>query len=104
DSRPASVADPAGTPVLFRRMIASVKGRKRVSGVELTDRTHIDCDAIAVSGGWNPIVNLLCHRGDKPRWNSAIAGFVPGVRNGGFVAAGSAAGKMLLSECLADGA
>ena len=81
DSRPASAADPAGTPVLFGRMIAGVKGRKRVSGVELTDRTHIDCDAVAVSGGWNPIVNLLCHRGDKPRWNSTIAGFVPGTTN-----------------------
>jgi heterotetrameric sarcosine oxidase alpha subunit len=104
DSRPASEADPAGTPVLFARMIAGVKGGKRVSGVELTDHTHIDCDAVAVSGGWNPIVNLLCHRGDKPRWNGAIAGFVPGATSGGFVAAGSAAGKMLLSECLADGA
>ena len=57
-----------------------------------------------MSGGWSPIVNLLCHRGAKPRWDAEIAAFVPPISNEAFVAAGSAAGKMLLSECLADGA
>ena len=57
-----------------------------------------------MSGGWSPIVNLMCHRGAKPLWNESIAGFVPPDVGSAFVAAGSAAGHMLLSECLADGA
>ena len=46
----------------------------------------------------------MCHRGAKPKWDERIAGFVPPDAGDAFVAAGSAAGKMLLSECLADGA
>lgn len=104
DNRSGSKADAGGTRVLFGRMIAKVSGGKSVSGVELTDGTEIKCDAIAMSGGWSPIVNLTCHRGAKPRWSSEIAAFLPPEANDAFVAAGSAAGKMLLSECLADGA
>ena len=104
DSRAASEAQAGGTPVLFGRMIADVAGGKTVSGVTLTDGMRIACDTLAMSGGWSPIVNLMCHRGAKPRWSDAIAAFVPVQTDGAFMAAGSAAGKMLLSECLADGA
>jgi methylglutamate dehydrogenase subunit C len=104
DSRIASTADAAGIPVLFGRKIVAAAGRRGVSGVELTDGTRIECDTVAMSGGWSPIVNLLCHRGAKPLWSDDIAGFLPPQASGAFVAAGSAAGKMLLSECLADGA
>jgi len=104
DSRKDAKADAGGVPVLRGRMIANVGGGKGVSGVELTDHTHIPCDTVAMSGGWSPIVNLMCHRGAKPLWNARIVGFVPPEVGGEFTAAGSAAGKMLLSECLADGA
>ncbi len=104
DSRKDAKADAGGVPVLRGRMIANVNGRKGVAGIELTDHAHINCDTLAMSGGWSPIVNLMCHRGAKPGWNARIAGFVPPEVGGDFVAAGSAAGKMLLSECLADGA
>ena len=104
DSRPNSNANAAGIPVLFGGKIKAVRGGRKVSTVELTDRTIIKCDAVAVSGGWNPIVNLMCHRGNAPQWDAHIGGFVPPVVEAPFVAAGSAAGKMLLSECLGDGA
>ncbi|MGQ0483757.1 MAG: sarcosine oxidase subunit alpha family protein [Hyphomicrobiales bacterium] len=104
DSRKDAKADAGGVRLLRGRMIANVRGGKGVSGIELTDHTHINCDTVAMSGGWSPIVNLMCHRGAKPSWNARIAGFVAPDVGGGFVAAGSAAGKMLLSECLADGA
>ena len=81
-----------------------MKGRKGVTGVELTDHTQIACDAVAMSGGWSPIVNLACHRGARPRWDESILGFVPPDVGPAFIVAGSAAGRMLLSECLADGA
>ncbi|MGL4296633.1 MAG: sarcosine oxidase subunit alpha family protein, partial [Aestuariivirga sp.] len=104
DARPDSKAEAAGVPVLRGRLIADVKGRKGVTGVELTDHTQIACDAVAMSGGWSPIVNLACHRGARPRWDESILGFVPPDVGPAFIVAGSAAGRMLLSECLADGA
>ena len=84
--------------------IINVKGGKGVKSIDLADGTHFNCDAVAMSGGWSPIVNLMCHRGDKPVWNEAIAAFTPPDVGPQFLAVGSAAGKMLLSECLATGA
>ena len=104
DSRKESKADSDGVRVLRGGAIVNVTGGKRVTGVELADHRSISCDAVAMSGGWSPIVNLMCHRGAKPAWDERIAGFVPPNVGDAFVAAGSAAGKMLLSECLADGA
>ncbi len=104
DSRKESLADASGVRVLRGGMITNVTGGKRVTGVELADHRGISCDAVAMSGGWSPIVNLMYHRGAKPKWDERIAGFVPTNVGEAFVAAGSAAGKMLLSECLADGA
>ncbi len=57
-----------------------------------------------MSGGWSPIVNLMCHRGAKPTWEEKIAAFVPPDVGEAFVAAGSAKGSMLLSDCLTEGA
>ena len=104
DSRPGSKADASGIKVLLGQTITKVLGGKIVSGVLLADGSTLKCDTVAVSGGWNPTVNLMCHRGSKPRWDAEIAGFVPPMTSDAFVAAGSAAGKMRLSECLADGA
>jgi methylglutamate dehydrogenase subunit C len=83
--------------------VLNVKGGKGVSYIE-TNKGKIPCDAVAMSGGWSPIVNLMCHRGSKPIWNEAIAAFTPPDVGAEFTAIGSAAGHMLLSECLADGA
>jgi methylglutamate dehydrogenase subunit C len=83
--------------------ILNVKGGKGVTYIE-TPNGKIPCDAVAMSGGWSPIVNLMCHRGAKPIWNDNIAAFTPPDVGASFTAIGSAAGQMLLSECLADGA
>jgi len=86
------------------KAIADVTGGKSVKSVALADGGHVACDAVAMSGGWSPIVNLMCHRGAKPRWDEKIAAFVPPEVGEAFVAVGSARGSMLLSECLAEGA
>ena len=104
DSRKESKADAAGVPVIRGRMVSDVTGGKGVKSVHLTDGAHINCDAVAMSGGWSPIVNLACHRGQKPKWDANLLAFLPPDNGSAFTVAGSAAGKMLLSECLADGA
>ncbi|MFT3988210.1 sarcosine oxidase subunit alpha family protein [Aestuariivirga sp.] len=104
DTRADARAEAGGIPVLRGRTISDVKGGKGVASIDLDGHSHIPCDTVAMSGGWSPIVNLMCHRGAKPRWDEKISGFVPPDVGEGFVAAGSAAGHMLLSDCLSDGA
>ena len=104
DSRKESKADAAGIPVLRGALVADAVGGKAVKSVHLADGTHINCEAVAMSGGWSPIVNLACHRGKKPVWDANLLAFLPPDNGPAFTVAGSAAGKMLLSECLADGA
>jgi methylglutamate dehydrogenase subunit C len=103
DSRKEPGCDAGGVPVIRGGVIVNVRGGKRVANVELANHRTISCDAVAMSGGWSPVVNLMCHRGAKPKWDERIAGFLPPSVGDAFVAAGSAAGRMLLSECLADG-
>ncbi|MCX7349080.1 MAG: 2Fe-2S iron-sulfur cluster-binding protein, partial [Alphaproteobacteria bacterium] len=104
DSRNDSKADAAGTSVLRGALVADAVGGKAVKSVHLADGTHINCEAVAMSGGFSPIVNLACHRGKKPVWDAKLLAFLPPDNGEAFTVAGSAAGRMLLSECLADGA
>ncbi|MFS8037907.1 sarcosine oxidase subunit alpha family protein [Xanthobacter sp. AM11] len=60
-------------------------------------------EALGVSGGATPNVNLACHMGGKPRWQEDIAAFVPGALPPGMAVAGAVAGRGTLARCLADG-
>ena len=100
----AAVKDAAGVPVIMGAVVMDVKGGRKVSSALLSDGRTIPCDAIAMSGGWSPIVNLACHRGARPRWDETLAAFLPPETGQGLAVAGSANGAMLLSQCLADGA
>ncbi|OUR75439.1 hypothetical protein A9Q83_18675 [Alphaproteobacteria bacterium 46_93_T64] len=108
DSR-LEISDPdlGEVPVIRGAVITDVKGGKEITSVEYSagkGSQRINCDFVAMSGGWNPIVHLACHRGKKPVWSEDIAAFVSPDVGEGLVAVGAAAGKFLLSECLADGA
>jgi len=63
----------------------------RVSGeVEL-----LNCDTVATSGGYSPVVHLAAHTGVRPVWRDDILGFVPGQTTAvfeGFGVVGAAAG------------
>ena len=65
---------------------------------------RLACDALAMTGGWNPSVHLACHLGGRPQWDAARAAFVP--RPGmvpGMDAVGAAAGDFSTAACLAGG-
>ncbi len=74
----------AGIRVLTGKAIAKVKGGKRVTGVTICAQAgegavqeEIACEAVAMSGGWSPVVHLWSHCGGKLIWDDGISAFVP---------------------------
>ena len=113
----AEAARAAGIPVMEGRAIAEVRGRARVKSVLVTTQKgagkageEIVCDAVAMSGGWSPVVHLWSHCGGKLLWDEAAALFRPdpdraptGADGAPFVlTAGAASGALALDSCLAD--
>ncbi len=65
----------------------------------------IRVNALGVSGGWNPNVNITSHHRSRPEWREDIAAFVPG--SGGpahLIAVGAAAGQFSTHGALKSGA
>ena len=89
----ARVTGTKAGPVLRAITVAMRSGSER-----------IEADALAISGGWNPDVGLTCHHGGRPIWSEHLAAFVPGQTPPGLTVVGAANGRMLLRECLAEGA
>jgi sarcosine oxidase subunit alpha len=89
-------------------VVVDTHGSHALRGVEIAEadgaRMRVDCDLLAVSGGWNPTVHLTTHLGSKPVWNERIAAFVPGPPPPGMSVAGAAGGDFALSDALAAGA
>ncbi|MDX2484191.1 MAG: sarcosine oxidase subunit alpha family protein [Pseudodonghicola sp.] len=99
------------------RAIAKVSGGKRVARVAICAQEgqgnaleEIACDALAMSGGWSPVVHLWSHCGGKLTWDEAGAMFRPdaaraptGADGQPFVlAAGAANGALTLDAALVD--
>ncbi|MDP4032617.1 MAG: sarcosine oxidase subunit alpha family protein [Pseudorhodobacter sp.] len=97
--------------------IAKVKGGKRVTGVAICAQAgegavleEIACDAVAMSGGWSPVVHLWSHCGGKLAWDAAQAHFRPDAArpplthdgSAMVLAAGSANGETSPDKVLAD--
>ena len=74
--------------------------------VQLADGSMrpIHCEALGVSGGWNPNVHISSHQRGRPEWNTKIAAFIPG-KNGpdGLTAAGAAVGVFSTAGALESG-
>ena len=64
----------------------------------------LDCDLLVVSGGWSPVVHLHSQRQGRLRWDDALAAFVPDGEVADQQVVGSAAGAVLLGDCLVQGA
>ena len=79
DTRPdASLVEDC--PVFLNARITKTQGRhalRHVSGTHQNGAFAFDCDVLAVSGGWNPLVHLTCHMNGRPRWEASLAAFVP---------------------------
>ncbi|MEO0989665.1 MAG: sarcosine oxidase subunit alpha family protein, partial [Pseudomonadota bacterium] len=91
-------------PVISGAQITGVTGRMGVRKIRVEGKgatQHIACDAVAVSGGWNPTVHMTSHMGGRLVWRDDIAAFVPRENAvPGLVAVGSATGAYSTAEVL----
>lgn len=77
--------------------IVPLKGDIKSSGVE------VECDLVCISGGWNPTIHLLCHCGDRSKWDGEICSYVMVSLRSGVHVVGGAAGTFNLQEIFRDG-
>jgi len=65
--------------------------------------TELPCDLLALCGGFNPVVHLDCHTGDKPVYDEEIRAFVPTTSAANRHAAGSLLGYAHWQGCVTSG-
>ena len=106
-----------GLVVLPAHSVTAVNGRKGVrsarveplsglasSGAAGSSRGIVlDCDLIAMSGGWNPRIHLHSQSGGKVVYDPQSASFLPGASLQASRCAGSAMGMSGLPDCYASG-
>ncbi|HBO7074149.1 TPA: sarcosine oxidase subunit alpha [Pseudomonas aeruginosa] len=101
-----------GMRVITGSSVIEARGGKRVSGAKVaridlqamraSGGEWLDCDLIASSGGYSPVVHLASHLGGKPEWREEILAFVPGEGLQKRICAGAVNGVFGLAEVLAD--
>jgi len=108
DSRAdASFAYQGKARVIRSGVITDASGGKSLKSIDIVGGGKVETlavDALAMSGGFSPIINLACHRGGKPQWSDAHAAFLAPSGLMGIEISGAAAGSASLSDCLAAGA
>ena len=114
DPSPALVdeATRAGLQVLAGHTVTDVEGGRGVVTVGAMPHDGasafgsvkwLECDLLAMSGGWNPAAGLYSQSGGKLRFDDEKACFVPGTSAQAEISAGSCNGAFALQECLAEG-
>ncbi|TSD86857.1 sarcosine oxidase subunit alpha family protein [Mycobacterium sp. KBS0706] len=105
----------AGLPVYAGHAVVGTSGRLRVNEVRLMPlaadgqsvrrgaETTISCDAVAMSGGWNPVLNLQSQSRGRLRWDEARSTFMPGQSFQAERSAGGCAGTLRFAEALQEG-
>ncbi|GGE48678.1 sarcosine oxidase subunit alpha family protein [Actibacterium pelagium] len=96
-------------PLFKGAQVVGAKGRLGLKSIStrLSDGSlkSFECEALGVSGGWNPNVSLTCHQRGRPTWHDDIAAFVPGgTLPVGMSVAGAANGDMTTHSALQSGA
>ncbi|MDG3578234.1 sarcosine oxidase subunit alpha family protein [Rhizobium sp. YJ-22] len=108
DSRPEGGIHYAGAARIVRGgVVRDAHGGKALTSITIaaggkTERLRVD--ALAMSGGFSPIIHLACHRGGKPHWSDEKSAFMAPSGLQGLSLIGSAAGIDGIAACLEDGA
>jgi sarcosine oxidase subunit alpha len=113
DTRPQRAAIHLGTALnagiecLFNARIQQTAGYRHLRNItvytETGDRRTIACDALAVSGGFTPLIHLASHRGIKPAYDASSSTFLVKSLPAGWYAAGGVNGALDLETTLAQG-
>ncbi|MGE4218949.1 MAG: sarcosine oxidase subunit alpha family protein [Alphaproteobacteria bacterium] len=105
----------AGIPVLQGYAVARTGGARRVRSAAVRRLSpdgrgwqgpmrHLDCDLIAMSGGWQPAVHLFSQARGSLEWREETGIFVPGTGPEIVRPVGGVNGVSTLIGCLAEGA
>ena len=107
-------AEAAGINVLSSHAVIGTTGGKRVTGVKVApldssasriygSGESLDCDLVAMSGGWSPTVHMLSQARGKLAWSDELGCFLPAEQPRGMACAGAANGRFGLAGCLVEG-
>ncbi len=110
----SELAEASGLPVLTDHAVVETEGGKRLKRVRVAPLDGqgkqvfgggdlIDCDLLAVSGGWNPSVHLHSQARGKVVWNDELGCFLPGDVPQAVRSAGACNGAFGLASCLSQG-
>jgi len=104
----ATNAKEAGLRVETGILPMKARGRHTVSGLDLqrADGSFVEtveCDCIAMSGGFSPDVGLVSQTGVSPVWDEQIQGFIPDTPIRAERSAGAGNGSFMLADCLSEG-
>jgi sarcosine oxidase, subunit alpha len=101
-----------GIDVQLGSVISAVEGTLGVTAVKIAayrkgqgrviTEKKVDCDFIAMSGGWNPALHLWCHNGGKIQFDDALQSFRPKSHTDNIVAIGAANGTMTVEGTLTE--
>lgn len=111
----ANEANQRGIALMSGSFVLNTAGKKGLTGIrvgKLSGDGHptiessgsIDCQGLAVSGGFNPDAALYSQAGGKLRYDGGLACFVPGQCGQRVTVAGAANGKFSLPDAMAEGA
>ncbi|MCB2102803.1 MAG: sarcosine oxidase subunit alpha, partial [Rhodobacterales bacterium] len=103
-----------GIPVFPGHVVVATHGRKRIRAVDVMPlgpgaekpagpKRTIECDLLAVSGGYSPVVHLFSQAQGRLRFDETTAAFLPDVPREALACAGSLTGAARLADCLAQG-
>ncbi len=112
--RRSSAARERGLEVIHGHAVVDVRGTKRIRGVRVMALSEdggsvsgrgrrLECDLLAVSGGWNPNVQLHAQSGARPVYDARTACFVPGPPVQAERPAGACRGSFELGACVTEG-
>jgi sarcosine oxidase subunit alpha len=97
DSALMREADRMGIPVYLNHAVVGVRGRHRVSAIDICNygdqRVHrVQADALLMAGGWTPSVHLWSHSKGSLKWRDDLGAYVPDEPNENVQCVGACAG------------
>ena len=103
ESPHAALAESHGIPCVFDAEVTDAtgyKGLKRVSVASSSGKKQYKCDALAVAGGWTPLIHLAAHRGAKTVYDADRNMFLCPEAPENWHIIGGAAGCLSLAESI----